>query len=238
MVKSSGGQWSQFGFDLIFRTYVTPADSTAPTTTATLSPEPNAYGWTNSDTAVTLSAEDQGGSGVEKITYSASGAQTIAQTDAPGNSVDLTLDQVGTTILTYYATDKAGNVEDQKTLTVKIDKTAPSVSSTSPPNLATGVAATSNISATFLEEGSGIDPDSLTNSTLKVEQVRPTGNVPVSGTVSYDESSQTATFDPSSSLAKGLYRATITTGVKDRAGNALAKDYTWTFATAGPPSGS
>ena len=45
---------------------------------------------------------------------------------------------------------------------------------------------------------------------------------------------QVATFYPSSSLAKGLYRATLTTGVKDKAGNALANDHTWSFATVGP----
>jgi hypothetical protein len=99
------------------------------------------------------------------------------------------------------------------------------------------VAATANISATFFEEGSSIDPDTLTNSTFKVVQVKPSGNVSVSGTVSYDEASKTATFDPSSSLPKGVYRVTITNGVKDRAGNALPRAYTWQFATAGLPRG-
>ena len=64
-------------------------------------------------------------------------------------------------------------------------------------------------------------------------QLKPTGNVRVSGKVSYDVSSKKATFDPSGSLAKGFYRATITTGVKDKAGNALANNYTWQFTTAG-----
>lgn len=116
------------------------------------------------------------------------------------------------------------------------DTTPPEVSSTSPSNFATGVAATANISATFFEEGSGIDPDTLTTDSFKVVRVKPTGNEPVSGTLRYDGASQTATFDPSSNLAKGLYQATITTGVEDKAGNALLNDYTWTFATAGPPS--
>jgi Zn-dependent metalloprotease len=126
---------------------------------------------------------------------------------------------------------------------VRVDKTPPVVSSTTPLNNATGVDATANISASFFEEGSGIDPDTiitdtdtLTSDTFKVVQVKPTGKVTVSGTVNYDEFSQTATFHPSNSLAKGLYRATLTTGAKDNAGNALANDYTWTFTTAGPPS--
>jgi hypothetical protein len=221
--------------DQVFAIYLKVPDTTAPTTTATLSPESNEHGWNNSDTTVSLSADDQGGSGVEKITYSASGAQTIEQKDESGESLKVTLDQEGTTTLTYCGTDEDGNVEEQKSLTVKIDKTPPEVSSTSPSNFATGVSATANISATFFEEGSGIDPDTLTTDTVKVVQVKPTGKVQVTGDVTYDSDSQTATFDPSNNPAKGLYRATITTGVKGRAGNTLANDHTWTFATAGPP---
>ena len=74
--------------------------------------------------------DNQGGWGVQKITYAASGAQSIAQTDAPADWVELVLDQEGTTNLTYFATDKAKNVEDQKTLTIKIDKSAPAGSVT------------------------------------------------------------------------------------------------------------
>jgi hypothetical protein len=67
-----------------------------------------------------------------------------------------------------------------------------------------------------------------------VVQLKPTGHVPISsGTFSLKVDSQTVTFDPSSSLAKGAYRVTIT-GVKDKAGNTLDNAYTWQFATAGP----
>ena len=101
-------------------------DNTKPSTSAARSVEPNAAGWNKENITVTLNATDnQGGSGIQKITYSASGAQSIAQTDAPADSVEVVLDQEGTTTLTYYATDKAGNVEDQRSLTVKIDKSAP-----------------------------------------------------------------------------------------------------------------
>jgi hypothetical protein len=101
-------------------------DTTKPSTSATRSVQSNAAGWNKENVTVTLKATDnQGGSGVEKIAYSASGAQSVAQTDAPGDSVEVAFAQEGTTTLTYYATDKAGNVEDQKTLSVKIDKMAP-----------------------------------------------------------------------------------------------------------------
>lgn len=127
-------------------------------------------------------------------------------------------------------------MEAPNTLTVKIDKSAPEVSSTNPPKFATGVPADSSISATFIKEGSGIDPDSITYSTFKVVQVKPTGNVEVEGAAfhaSIDENTEVVEFSPSSPLAKGLYRVTLT-GVADEAGNVMP-DYTWTFTTAGPP---
>jgi hypothetical protein len=110
------------------------------------------------------------------------------------------------------------------------DTTPPEISSTDPPKFATGVAATDNITATFIEEDSGINESTLRTG-FKVEQVKPKGNVQVQGNVTY--TSPTATFDPSSNLAKGLYRVTLT-GVADNAGNVMP-NYTWTFTTAGPP---
>ena len=122
---------STMGLDDVKLTTTPDADTTKPSTSATPSVEPNAAGWNKENVTVKLNAtDDQGGSGVQKITYSASGAQNIAQTDAPADSVEVVLDQEGTTNLTYYATDKAANVEDQKTLTVKIDKSAPTGSVT------------------------------------------------------------------------------------------------------------
>jgi probable HAF family extracellular repeat protein len=225
-----GGGDKQEGFHAYLLTPV-PPDTTKPTSTAASAPQANSAGWNNTDVTVTLSAtDDNGGSGVDKITYSASGSQTIVQTDASDSSVEVKLDQEGTTTLTYFATDKAGNVEDQKTLTVNIDKTPPAISSTDPRNNATGVSVTANISARLSDSGSGIDPHSISSSTIRVVQVKPTGNVEVMGDVSY--TSSTVTFNPSTSLAKGMYRATLT-GVADKAGN-VVPDFTWTFATVGP----
>jgi hypothetical protein len=53
----------------------------------------------------------------------------------------------------------------------------------------------------------------------------------VSGAVSY--AGLTATFDPASNLASNtVYTATITTGAKDLAGNALASNFVWSFTTS------
>lgn len=108
-----------------------------------------------------------------------------------------------------------------------VDTTAPTVSSTNPLDGATGVAA---ITATFSE--------SMTISTISAATFSVTGpgagNVP--GTVSYGNSSNTARFTPGSNLRPGTsYTATITTGVEDASGNAMAVNKVWTFTTAATP---
>jgi hypothetical protein len=50
--------------------------------------------------------------------------------------------------------------------------------------------------------------------------------------VSYDAGTKVATFTPPSSLATNtVYTATVTTGVKDAAGNAMAANKVWAFTT-------
>ena len=104
-----------------------PTDSSAPTTTHTASPLPNASGWNNTNVTVTLNAQDdEGGSGVKEIHYSATGAQVIASTVVPGGSATVNISTEGTTTISYFATDNAGNQESPaKTLTVNIDKSSP-----------------------------------------------------------------------------------------------------------------
>jgi hypothetical protein len=111
-------------------------DTTAPTSSATPSPAPLAGndGWTTGPVTVSVSAGDGTcGSGVKNITYSASGAQTIPLTTVAGSSTSFQVSNEGVTTVTFYATDNAGNVESAKTLTVKIDNTAPRVVFGTPP---------------------------------------------------------------------------------------------------------
>jgi hypothetical protein len=141
----------------------------------------------------------------------------------------------GETTITYYATDKAENVEDEQSLKVKIDKTPPQVValSASPANNATRVSPTAKISISFLESGSGIRPSTLSPNGFAVykKATRSTGTELVSGTVSYNADSKTATFTPSQKLGKGTYLAGINPGyVKDRADNVLFNGYDWSFS--------
>lgn len=99
----------------------------------------------------------------------------------------------------------------------------PIVISTNPIDTSQGVGLNASINATFNEEMSG---SSITSETFTIRD----GGVLHQGTVTY--SGSTATFTSNSAFVPGtLYTATITTGVRDPAGNAMLKDYVWTFNT-------
>jgi hypothetical protein len=98
---------------------------------------------------------------------------------------------------------------------------APTVISTNPVNLATGVALNSDVTATF---SVAMDVATLTTSSFTLKQ----GLTTVLGTVSLVGS--VATFNPTANLTPGLtYTATVTTSARNTAGTALATDYVWTF---------
>ncbi|MFH1128922.1 MAG: hypothetical protein V1699_05900 [Candidatus Omnitrophota bacterium] len=108
-------------------------DNVPPATQATTSPLPNQAGWNNSDVTVTLTATDnQGGSGVREIHYKLTGAITEEKIIS-GNSLDIPIYTEGTTTLTCYAIDNAGNTETAKTITLKLDKTPPAITSQASP---------------------------------------------------------------------------------------------------------
>jgi hypothetical protein len=106
------------------------------------------------------------------------------------------------------------------------DTTAPLVNATNPANGASSVGTNQSVVATF---DKGMDSSTLTAATFTL--MGP-GVTPVSGTVTYSTIGDTATFTPSVPLLTGiLYTATITTGVTDLSGNALASNFVWTFTT-------
>ena len=112
------------------------------------------------------------------------------------------------------------------------DTTAPTVIATVPTNNATGVPINQAINATFSE---GMDPATISTANFLVTGP---GATPVIGTVIYDVISKIATFTAASHLAANtVYGATITTGVKDLAGNALASNFAWSFTTAATTAG-
>ncbi|MDA8099074.1 MAG: Ig-like domain-containing protein [Nitrospiraceae bacterium] len=110
-----------------------------------------------------------------------------------------------------------------------LDKTVPGIVLVSPSGGAQNVSKLSPITVQFddaLDGSTIISP--ATNFTLN------SGAVP--GTVSYSVSANTATFTPASTLGFGVtYAATVTTAIKDPAGNALFSGQTWTFSTKNVP---
>ncbi len=103
------------------------------------------------------------------------------------------------------------------------DTTPPTVISTVPASGATGVPIGNKLTATFSE---AMDPSTITTSTFTLTQ----GTTSVPGLVTY--AGATATFAPQNILTSGAaYTATVTTGARDLAGNALAGNYVWNFTT-------
>jgi hypothetical protein len=106
---------------------------------------------------------------------------------------------------------------------------SPTVTSTTPTDGATGVSAGVQPTATFSR---AMDPSTITSSTFSLVS---SGGASVAGTVSYDSSSSTATFAPTSALAPSTtYTAKLSTGVQASDGTPLASAVSWTFTTQAP----
>jgi len=102
----------------------------------------------------------------------------------------------------------------------------PTVTSTIPLNGATNVPLNQLVSATFSEP---MNPATINSTNFTLTS---TAGGTVAGIVAYAAVGNTLLFTPAANLAADtLYTATITTGVKDLSGNALATAYTWTFTT-------
>jgi probable HAF family extracellular repeat protein len=105
---------------------LTPSTAPLPTSSAAVSPLPNAAGWNNRDVTVTLSATaGSTDADVASITYSATGAQSIPTTTVSGASTSIRVTTEGETTVTYFARGKAGITERAKTVTIRLDKTPP-----------------------------------------------------------------------------------------------------------------
>ncbi|HSL00487.1 MAG TPA: N,N-dimethylformamidase beta subunit family domain-containing protein [Rubrobacteraceae bacterium] len=133
---------------------------------------------------------------------------------------------------TVKAIDAAGNGSQpvDRTWIIDVDRTPPTVSKVSPLPQATSVPFGTDVSATFSEE---MDSSTINTNTFKLDKQ---GGSTVSARVTYNAATKTATLDPHNDLeAATTYVATVTTGVKDRAGNALETDRVWAFTTSAPP---
>ncbi|MFE5841686.1 PQQ-dependent sugar dehydrogenase [Streptomyces niveus] len=101
------------------------ADKTAPKVTATLNPpRPNGDdGWYTSNVSLSVAATDNGT--VASRQYSIDDGATWQSANSA-----VTLSREGATTVRYRATDNGGNVSDVGSLTVRIDRTGPTVTAT------------------------------------------------------------------------------------------------------------
>src|SRR5438270_3347300 len=121
-----------------------------------------------------------------------------------------------------FATSCKKSAEDTGTVGV-----CPTVVSTDPAKGATNIPTNKKITATFNEV---MDPATINGTTFLLTQ----GTNQIPGTVTYTGS--TASFVPSGLLLPNtVYTATITTGSKDPAHNAMAANYVWSFTTSSAP---
>ena len=108
------------------------------------------------------------------------------------------------------------------------DDTPPTVTAVSPANGATAVNPNTAVSITFSE---AMDASTINGTTISLKLT--SSGASVTGTVAYNTTTHIATFTPATALANSAnYTVTVTTGVKDLAGNAMSAAFQSTFTTA------
>jgi len=160
--------------------------------------------WTNKDVRVTFTCADTGGSNL---------------TSASGNDVQTFTTETSGMTATFSGTcaDNAGNTAAAATFgPIKIDKSAPNVTSTVPRN-GQEVGPAANIRATFSDE---MLASSINGTTFKLFRKGSTNQI--AAAVTYDAETHIATLNPTDNLRRGVtYKAVVTTLAKDVAGNGL-----------------
>src|SRR5215207_1056842 len=214
-----------------------PEDTEAPAAPTITSPQNNSY---DTDGFFSVSGSAEASSTVELFEGTTSRGATKADSSSGAWSIDLSGLSEGAHTYFAKATDAAGNTSSaSNSVTVTVDKSAPKVDSVIPKEGATGVDRTTNVSATFSED---MMASSINGTTFKLFKKGSTTKIDAS--VSYDPKTRIATLNPFGStttrLARGTtYKAVVTTGAKDMAGNQLDQNptldglqqKTWFFTT-------
>jgi len=198
-----------------------PGDTEAPSPPSITSPQNNSY---NTDGSFSVSGSAEAASTVELFEGTTSKGTTKADSSTGAWSIDLGGVSEGTHTYSAKAKDAAGNTSSASiTVTVTVDTVAPKVDSVvpqeDPTGVATGVAPGVNVTATFTE-GMG---DASVKSAFKLYKKGTT--TALGASVTYEAATRTATLGPSANLRLGTtYKAVVSTGAKDLAGNSLDQD--------------
>lgn len=230
-VKNTAGTSPSSDHVWSFTTGATP-DTTKPTVTLS-DPANNATAVTLNHVMVVTFSEAMDPTTLSSTTFTlAQGTTAVAgAVTHTGTTVSFTptanlgANKVYTGTITTGAKDLAGNaLAANFTFSfTSVDNVVPVVVVTDPLNNNTGVATGKQLSVTFSKP---MDATTINTTTFTLAM----GTTPVTGTVSY--TGNVATFTPSAPLlANTQYTATVSTGVKDLAGNALASALVWSFTT-------
>jgi len=195
---------------------------TAPVNTAIINlASPNPYtisGTATDNVAVT---------GIEVSTDNGGSWNAATCSGCPGDSItwsySWTVPPDGSSTIRSRATDSLANRESPAAgNTVTVDRTRPTVSSTTPANLATAVARNSSVTINWAEN---IDCSTVTTATITI-----------SGggwTLSSCSGSQ-AVFDTSGQFGVTSYTVTVSTAVMDVHANAMSAPYVFSYTTVTP----
>lgn len=182
----------------------------------------------NSINGTTFSLATTGGTAVPAtVTYSSS---TKTATLTPNAALS-----VGTgytaKLTTGIRSDDGTALSAQQTWSfTTVTSGAPVVTSTSPVNNATGVDSGTSVQATF---STSMDQATITATTFTLTSA---GGAAVPASVSYNDTTKTATLVPTGPLTKGAtYTATVTTGAKSSSNVPLSSTKTWSFTTSTCP---
>ena len=215
-----------------------PGTATQPTVTA-VAPLNNATGVTINSAVTATFSEAMDPATITTTTFTLTQGTTAVPGTVTYSGVtavftptsNLAFNTTYTATITTGAEDLAGNALASNfgwtfTTGALPDTTRPTVTSTFPGNAATGVVTNTRITATFSE---AMSPATIIGTTFTLTGP---GATAVAGAVTYAVGARTATFTPTANLADNTsYTATITTGARDLAGNALAANYIWSFTT-------
>ena len=132
-------------------------DTTPPATSVTCDGSACSTGWYRTGTTVALTAADTGGSGLDKTLYTLDGTDPWTSATATTYTAPFTVPQTMT--VTFASVDRAGNREGPRSQMLRIDRTNPTVSITSPVSglsFRRGTTIQIAASATDTESGSGV----------------------------------------------------------------------------------
>jgi probable HAF family extracellular repeat protein len=197
-----------------------PADTEAPSAPTITSPQNNSY---DTDGSFSVSGSAEAGSTVKLFEGATSKGTTKA--DSSSGAWSIALSGVSEGAHTYFAkaTDTAGNTSTaSNSVTITVDTRAPKADSVVPKEDATGVAPGANVKATFSE---AMRASSINTNTFQLFRAGTT--TAIAAVVSYDAGTKTATLNPDANLRRGTkYKAVVSTGARDLAGNQLDQDAT------------